>query len=91
MAMVVAVETQHMAKRMIAGAAAVVMDTKAAQMIAGVVVAAANTRVAQMIAGAASDRAGLMKEMELDPRRWPKPLHGSESLSYLPGRYYRHR
>ena len=70
MAMVVAVETQHMAKR----------------MIAGVVVAEANTRVAQMIAGAALDVADLMKEMEMDPRHRPKMLHGSESLSYLPGR-----
>jgi hypothetical protein len=48
MAMVVAVETQHMAKR----------------MIAGVVVAEANTKAAQMIAGAALDVAGLMKEMD---------------------------
>ena len=70
MAMVVAVETQHMAKR----------------MIAGVVVAEANTKAAQMIAGAALDVADLMKEMEMDPRHRPKMLHGSESLSYLPGR-----
>ena len=60
----------------------------AKRMIAGVVVAEANTRVAQMIAGAALDVAGLMKvmEMEMDPRHRPKMLHGSESLSYLPGR-----
>ena len=70
MAMAVAVETQRMAKR----------------MIAGVVVAEANTRVAQMIAGAALDVAGLMKVMELDPRHRPEMLHGSERLSYLPGR-----
>lgn len=81
MAMVVAVVARHMAKRKIAGA--VVMDTKAARKIAGAVVAAANTRVAQMIAGAALDVAGSMMGMG---RRWPKRLHGSESLSYLPGR-----
>jgi hypothetical protein len=86
MAMAVAVVARHMAKRMIAGAAAVVMDTKAARMIAEVVVAAANTRVAQMIAGVALDGAGLMRGMGLDPRHWPKMLHGSESLSFLPGR-----
>ncbi len=84
MAMVVAAVARHMAKRKIA--AAVVMDTKAARMIAEVVVAAANTMVAQMIAGAAAlDVAGSMMRMGMG-RRWPKRLHGSESLSYLPGR-----
>ncbi len=82
-AMVVA--ARHMAKRMIA-AAAVVMDTKVARMIAGGVVTVANTRVAQMIAGPASHVACSMTVMKLDLGRWPKMLHGSESLSYLPNR-----